>query len=166
MSIRKLTIIALAFFLIILIGIVAYFTSTNKPLEYRNAQYGFSFALPSSWKGYTIANGSWEGFPIDAVATQTGSISQKDTAPLTRIRPPLWTVQKPRHDLPIIVFTPAQWDLIQQEKLSVSAAPIGPSELGRNSGYVFALPARYNFAFPEGFEEVNTIIQSKPLRAF
>lgn len=65
-----------------------------------------------------------------------------------------------------MIFTPEQWNLIEKEKLSVSAAPIGPSELGRNSKYVFALPARYNFAFPTGFEEVQKIIESKPLKAF
>ncbi|MGB8451919.1 MAG: hypothetical protein WCD89_06255 [Anaerocolumna sp.] len=43
------------------------------------------------------------------------------------------------------------------------SAPINPCELGRNSQYVFALPARYNYAFPEGFEEVEDIIQSAPL---
>jgi hypothetical protein len=37
--------------------------------------------------------------------------------------------------------------------------------LGRNNRYVFALPARYNFAFPEGYEEVEKILESKPLEA-
>ena len=57
-----------------------------------------------------------------------------------------------------MVFTPEQWNLIQKEELAVSAAPIGPSELGQNAKYIFALPARYNYAFPVGFEEVQTII--------
>ena len=65
-----------------------------------------------------------------------------------------------------MIFTPAQWKLIEDEKLSVSAAPIGPSELGHNAKYVFALPARYNFAFPTGYEEVEQIIASHPLHAF
>jgi hypothetical protein len=58
-----------------------------------------------------------------------------------------------------------QWALIQQEKLSVGAAPIGPSELGRNEKYIFALPARYNFAYLPGFEEVQKIIDSKSFKA-
>jgi hypothetical protein len=45
----------------------------------------------------------------------------------------------------------------------VSAAPIPPSELGRNSSYVFALPARYNFAFLPGYEAVDKLLQGKPL---
>jgi len=38
-------------------------------------------------------------------------------------------------------------DSLQQEKFHIGAAPINPSELGRNTKYVFALPARYNYAF-------------------
>jgi hypothetical protein len=49
--------------------------------------------------------------------------------------------------------------------MAVSAAPIGPSELGRNTNYVFALPARYNFAYLPGWEEVDETVQHKPLQA-
>jgi hypothetical protein len=35
--------------------------------------------------------------------------------------------------------------------------------LGVNEKYVFALPARYNYAFPAGYEEVENIIASQPL---
>ena len=62
-----------------------------------------------------------------------------------------------------MVFTLAQWKALQDLEFSVGAAPIGPSELGRNSKYVFALPARYNYAFPKGFEEVEDIVKNKPL---
>jgi hypothetical protein len=65
-----------------------------------------------------------------------------------------------------MVFTIAQWDLIQQEQFHVGAAPINPSELGRNVKYVFALPARYNYAFPTGYQEVEKILEGKPLRGF
>ena len=46
------------------------------------------------------------------------------------------------------------------------AAPINPGELGRNVKYVFALPARYNYAFPTGYQEVEKILEGKPLRGF
>lgn len=65
-----------------------------------------------------------------------------------------------------MIFTMDQWNLIQQEKLAVGAAPIGPSELGRNATYVFALPARYNYAFLQGFEEVAQILTTNPLHTF
>ena len=62
-----------------------------------------------------------------------------------------------------MIFTISQWNALQQDKFHIGAAPIGPSELGRNSRYVFALPARYNFAFPTGYQEVEKILKSNPL---
>jgi hypothetical protein len=132
-------------------------TSLGTQIEYLNTKYGFSFSLPSSWKGYSIITSNWEGSLIDSPA------SPRITGPELSIRHPLWTSEKPRQDIPIMIFTPDEWGLIQQEKLSVSAAPIGPSLLGYNSRYFFALPARYNYAFPTGFEEVTKIIESNPL---
>jgi hypothetical protein len=123
---------------------------------YRNTQYGFSFSLPKSWKGYSIVTDKWDGRDI-----KSGNVTE--TGPLYSIRYPQWTSAKPRQDIPIMVFTIAQWKLILQETLAVSAAPIGPSELGRNSNYVFALPARYNFAYPLGYKEVEQILQGKAL---
>jgi len=134
-------------------------STTPTSIEYRNTQYGFTFSLPLSWKGYSIITENWKGFPVDEPTDQTIK------GPEIFIRHPLWTAVNPRQDIPIMIFTPAQWDLIQQEKLSLGAAPIGPSELGRNAEYIFALPARYNFAFPTGFEEVEKIIEGQPLHA-
>ena len=82
------------------------------------------------------------------------------------IRHPLWTKEDPRQDIPIMVFTRRQWALVEQEKLIVSAAPFPPSELGKNSENVFALPARYNYGLLTGFEEVEKIMQGKPLHPF
>ena len=124
---------------------------------YKNTEYGFNFSLPKSWKGYSIITGKWKGSDV-----KSGNIVE--TGLIYSIRHPKWTSVKPRQDIPIMVFTVPQWELIKQEKLSVSAAPIGPSELGRNSNYVFALPARYNFAYPLGYEEVEQILKSKPLK--
>lgn len=135
-------------------------TVEGQSIVYRNTQYGFTFKLPLSWKGYTIVIESWEGWPID------GSPDQRVYGPKILIRHPLWTEDNLRQDIPIMIFTYAEWDLIQKGKLSLGAAPIGPAELGRNTKYVFALPARYNYAFPTGFEEVENILLGNPLRAF
>jgi hypothetical protein len=125
--------------------------SQNKPsLVYTNKSYGFRFALPASWKGYSIVVKTWG--------------DGKD--PLILIRHPLWTEATPRQDIPVMVIKLEQWDLIQQGKLSVSAAPIGPDELGHNAKYVFALPPRYNFAYLTGYEEVADILTHHPLTAF
>jgi hypothetical protein len=48
----------------------------------------------------------------------------------------------------------------------VGAAPVGPSILGENTSYVFALPARYNYEFLTGFEEVEEILENDSLQAY
>ncbi|MEQ8196610.1 MAG: hypothetical protein ABRQ27_01135 [Clostridiaceae bacterium] len=132
------------------------YTSSNSVI-YRNSQYGFNFTLPSSWSGYTIVDGKWEGLEVG------NGDNIIETGPIINIRHPKWTTANPRQDIPIMVFTIAQWNSMQQDKFHIGAAPINPSELGRNSKYVFALPARYNYAFPTGFEEVEEILKNKPL---
>lgn len=140
-------------------------TSSTQPtitsVEYQNSQYGFVFSLPVNWKDYSIIVDKWNGQILDAQdSTETATTLE---GPKILIRHPQWTTENPRQDIPIMIFTLSEWNLVQQEKLSVSAAPIGPSELGRNANYVFALPARYNFAFLPGYEEVETILQGNPL---
>ncbi len=123
-------------------------------VEYHNEEYGFVFSLPETWKGFRIATGTWAGNAESGVVAQGSEIF---------IRHPLSTEEHPRQDIPILIFTLSQWRDLSDEKFHVGAAPIGPTELGRNATYVFALPARYNFAFPEGFEEVEEILSHKPL---
>ena len=133
-------------------------SSTPSAVEYQNTQYGFSFTLPSGWQGYTIVTGTWEGNNV-----ASGKVTE--TGPMISIRHPQWTAQNPRQDIPILVFTIDQWNSLQKETFHIGAAPIPPSELGRNSKYVFALPARYNYAFPTGYQEVEKILEGHPLKA-
>ena len=127
---------------------------------YQNTQYGFSFSLPESWEDYLILTEKWEGRSMDGRAN--GEIVE--TGPLVKLRHAQWTSQNPRQDIPVMVFTLNQWDLMQQGKFHIGAAPMNPKELGRNDKYVFALPARYNYAFPTGYEEVERILESDPLK--
>lgn len=129
-------------------------------VTYENTTYGFTFALPESWKGYTIVTGQWDGASL--AEGQTGKIVA--SGPQLSIRHPEWTKENPRQDIPIMIFTIQQWDAMKSGKFHIGAAPIDPSELGRNSAYVFALPARYNFAFPTGYEEVEDILKGNPLK--
>lgn len=138
-------------------------TETTSPQEqqqiiYTNTQYGFSFTLSLSWKGYKIIENTWEANPQEGVIAEQG--------PLISIRNPKWTSENPYQDIPIMIFTLAQWDLLQQDKFHIGAAPIGPSELGSNIKYVFALPARYNYVFPTGWQEVENFLEGNPLKAF
>lgn len=133
----------------------------HEPVIYENADYGFRFSLPDSWKGYTIVTEQWEGLSL--AGSEAGKVVETGTK--LSIRSPEWTSEKPRQDIPILIFTLSQWEALDQENgFHIGAAPMGPSELGRNAGYVFALPARYNFAFPEGYEEVETILNDHPLQ--
>jgi hypothetical protein len=127
------------------------------PVAYKNTYYGFLFCLPESWMGYSIVEQEWKG---------TSGGNTVASGPELLIRNPAWTAANPRQDIPIMVFTLSQWNALQNGDFAVSAAPIGPRELGRNSLYVFALPPRYNFAFLPGFEEVEKILAGNPLRTF
>jgi len=164
---RLFLIVVLSLLIIILLGISIFFLlaelppPTNLAIDYRNAEYGFDFSLPSSWKGYSIITDKWQGY----TSGDQGDVLAEQ-GPLISIRHPLWTSIDPRQDIPIMVFTPTQWDLLQRDEFYIGAAPIGPSELGRNAKYVFALPARYNFAYLAGWEEVQKILDGKPLHAF
>ena len=163
----------LGFILLVLIGVGIYFspsqngvqvdkssnnsatTSINLPTKeilYKNTEYGFSFSLPKSWKDYSVIEDEWDG------TTEHG--------PLISIRHPDWEYKSPRQDIPIMVFTIKQWNDIQTDKFHIGAAPINPSEIGRNKKYVFAIPARYNFSYLIGYEEVDRILRSDSFGLF
>ena len=130
-------------------------------IRYRNAHYGFCISLPDSWQGYSIVMSHWDG------SNHNGPQGYQvvEHGPIISIRHPLWSKENPRQDIPIMVFTHKQWDAMQKDDFHIGAAPIGPEELGRNRKYVFALPARYNFAYITGFEEVDKIVHGKSLHA-
>lgn len=111
---------------------------------YINQDYGFSLDLPTNWQGYTLATSS-----IDKGVQIT-------------IRNAAWSTTSPLADIPVLVYPIAQWTKWQKTNFEgyKTAAPIGPSERGRNEKYVFATAPRYNFSFLPGFEEVATILQS------
>ncbi len=134
--------------------------TTGGTVVYENDEYGFRFTLPAGWKGYKIVRSEWEGLSLEE--SSQGKVIE--SGPILSIRHPKWTEKQPRQDIPIMVFTLDQWDALTQEKFHIGAAPVGPSELGRNSRYVFALPARYNHEFPTGYEEVEQILNNHPLQ--
>lgn len=131
----------------------------NNPTEsilYENTEYGFTFTLPKSWEDYQVVSDSWEGISINQ--------QQNEHGPILSIRHPEWTEETPKQDIPIMIFTLNQWSLLEKGEFHIGAAPIGPTMLGQNNEYVFALPARYNYAFLEGYEEVEDILERKPLQ--
>ena len=131
------------------------------PVEYRNTELGFSFSLPASWEGFSIRHSNWEGL-------KSGDLGDEvvEQGPIISIAHPKSTEQQPRQEIPMMVFTIEQWDQLQRGEWHIGAAPISPLELAYNSLYVFALPARYNYAFLEGWQEVEQILQGQPLVTF
>ncbi len=132
-----------------------------KTVVYKNNVYGISVSLPLTWENYTVVMDPWEGYSL-----QTGEQKITEEGFTLLIRHPDWDYKAPRQDIPVMIFTLKQWDDMQSDKFHIGAAPINPSELGRNSKYVFALPARYNFSYLTGFEEVEEILKSKPFLFF
>jgi len=132
----------------------------TKSIIYKSKKYRFGFALPETWKGYSIIVGEWGGTVFD----EEGPRPEK--GPQITIRHPHWTNDDPWQDIPIMVFTHAQWKFVEQDRIIVSAAPFGPGEIGRNAHYVFALPPRFDYGDAKGREEVQAILQHNPIRAF
>ena len=137
---------------------------SKKTIVYKNKKYRFRFVLPESWKGYSILVSQWTGSAWDPVKRENPT--REVTGPMITIRHPLWTESDPRQDIPIMILTDEEADLSQQDNLSTSAAPFGPQEIARNAKYVFALPPRYNYAFPTGFEEVEQLFREHSLHPF
>lgn len=130
--------------------------NTTETILYDNTEYGFTFTLPNSWKDYQIISDSWEGISTNQQPNEHG--------PLLSIRHPEWTEEKPKQDIPIMILTLTQWSSLEKGEFHIGAAPVGPTVLGQNNEYVFVLPARYNYAFPEGYEEVEAILGNQPLQ--
>jgi len=136
---------------------------TSRNVEHRNNQYGFCLRLPQDWEGYSVLLDEWHG----TGQTPEGGYAEVARGPLITIRHPKWAPPNSRQDIPIMVFTLAQWRSVSfpLREFWVSNTPVPPSELGHNRKYVFALDPRYNYALPEGWEEVDRIVRSRSLHA-
>lgn len=164
--------------LVILVGVAAYFMfaknkdvppvndPSNTPVvvpsdkvSYDNTEYGFTFTLIDSWKGYTVVTSAWQG-------SASNVTKPSETGPKLFIRNPRWAEAEHYEDIPILIFTLAQWNSYMADNFSVSAAPFPASELGRNNKYVFALPPRWDYDYSKGYEEAQTIVKSKPLAPY
>jgi len=134
------------------------FTQCPDWKNYKNNEFGFELTFPETWKGYSVIKQNWVGHVID-------NYQQTYTGTEIIIKNPQTTATQQWQDIPIMVFTPDVWILMEQEKVSVSAAPIPPAKIGENSKYVFATPPRwYGFTDAIGFQEAIDIV--KTFKAF
>ncbi len=121
---------------------------------YRDEEYGFEITLLNSWKEYLVLVESWRGRTLDGQ-------DKEFEGPQIVIRHPEWTVSQPWQDIPIMVFTNLEWELVEEGNLNVSAAPIGPTKLDKNQNYVFALPPRWvGFTDNLGQNEATEIVET------
>lgn len=134
-------------------------SSLPLPVTYTNNTYGFTFSLPADWQGYAIVKNEWQGF-----SSTNGNVIATGTALL--IRNPQWTASNHYEDIPVMIFTLAQWSSYQSGVFSTSPAPFPASELGQNNTYVFALPPRWDYDYSTGYQEADTIMSENPLQAF
>ena len=118
--------------------------STSTELIYKNYAYSFTMNLQKDWRLYTVSTAT---IPFGNSVT---------------LRHPLWTKENPRMDIPVLVYTVEQWDKWVKTDFEgyPTAAPIGPTERGRNIRYVLATAPRYNFSFLSGFEGVEDILKT------
>lgn len=125
---------------------------------YINSEYGFQITFPDSWKGYSVVKQDWQGSEnVEGGKTYNG--------PQIVIKNPKTTATQAWQDIPIMVFTSEQWNLIEQAKIVVSAAPIGPGKVGENQNYIFATPPRWwGFTDALGGDEAVNIV--KTFKAF
>jgi hypothetical protein len=129
---------------------------SDLPLRYHNAQYGFTFFLPASWKGYSVLTQQWEG--------ETYS-REKDTevvlarGPIIVLRNPQWKMNNLYQDIPIYVFTRQQWDDIHLGKYNAVGAGGVIYELWHDDKYVFGMHSRYNSGDSvNGWKEAQDIV--------
>ena len=121
--------------------------------NYTNNEYGFKLIFPESWKGYSVMKKTWTGQKLEESGTVSGV--------LLVFRNSHWTKQEHWQDIPIMIFTPEVWQLVEQEKIAVSAAPIGPQKIGENKKYIFATPPRwYGFTDDKNWQEVVEIVKT------
>jgi hypothetical protein len=128
------------------------------PLRYRDARYDLTFFLPASWQGYSVS--------VKQIEDQRYSpLEDKDITvgytPMITLRHPQWQATAPYADIPILIFTPAQWDSLRHGELWPSAFTGGTiDELWHNQKYVFAMSSR-TFANDElkGWKETARIVE-------
>lgn len=127
---------------------------------YTNKNYGFSITFTDSWKNYSVVIGSWDGWLIDTKKHYKGETLIFKNEKLA--------TENNFQGIPMMIITPDVWQLISEEKVAVSAAPIGPAKLGENAKYVFATPPRYiGFADTLTQEQANEILDIvKTFKAF
>jgi hypothetical protein len=115
-------------------------SASSSQVVYKNQKYRFSLDLSKNWEDY--------------IASET-SIKFGTSIILTRLNATTTVA-----NIPILAYPIEQWKIWEKNNFEgyPTAAPMGPTERGRNMDFVFATAPRYNFNFLDGFQEVEEII--------
>ena len=86
--------------------------------------------------------------------------------PSITIRNPAWKEDDRWQDIPIFVFTRAQWRVEEKNGVILSAAGVKVGAMGQNSAYVFTQPPRWvGYADATGSREVMDLMTTHPFQA-
>lgn len=126
-------------------------------VRYHSAQYGLTFFLPASWRGYSDSVQQLEDKRYSPAEDREIEVGH---TPMIVIRHPQWQTSAPYQDIPILVFTRAQWDALHRGELWPSLFAGGTmDELWHNEQFVFAISSRYNAADEvRGWKEVAEVV--------
>ena len=128
------------------------------PLRYHDGRYGFTFFLPASWRGYSA---SVQQLKDERYSTAEDKQITCGYTPMITLRHSQWRTDAPYQDIPILVFTLAQWDALHRGELWPSLFAGGAmDELWHDHEFVFAMSSRYNGADDvRGWKEVAEIVE-------
>jgi len=128
------------------------------PLRYHKAQYGLTFFLPASWRGYSVLVQQLDDERYSPAEDRQIIVGH---TPMITLRHPQWQDSAPYQDIPILVFTRAQWDDLNHGELWPSLFAGGTMvELWHSQRFVFAMSSRYNAADEvSGWKEVTEIVE-------
>lgn len=152
-------VIVVAIILLVGGGIYYYLTREEVPVNgelYKNEQYGFKMIFPDSWKGFTVTEDVWKGWPT---TTEPGFEDEYEGAKIT-FGNPKWTLRENWQNIPIMVFTTDVWKLVVDGKLRVSSVLVLPEKVGENKNFVFATSPRWTFDNNLGVEEAIAIVKT------
>lgn len=124
--------------------VVATTTNLNTDIVYKNEKYGFSLLLGKDWENFQNVD------------------SEVQFGRMVKLSKNLSATATPVAFIPILVYPIEKWREWEGNNFDgyPTAAPMGPTERGRNGMYVFATAPRYNYSFLSGFEEVEEIIKN------
>ncbi len=127
--------------------------TSNSPVIYHNTKYGLTFSLLPDWRGFTVLTNEWVGYQSD----NAGEIIRTERGPEIVLRHPQWTARDPHQDIPIRVFTRAQWPDVRFEKVWIDAGG-STDEISHNRHYVFGIHGRFNWGELTGWEQSQKIV--------